>query len=100
MNSLSSFSLGVCQFACMAILVVLNGEPLSMIIMINMTSQVINWVITFLYFVTPAADAIKAAITISAVQARIREQHQADLVEYIMKVVQHAKFMAFEKKAR
>jgi len=95
MNSLSSFSLGVCQLACMAILVVLNGEPFGVIIMINATSQVINWVITFLYFLTSAADSIKAAITISAVQARIRDQHQAELVEYIMQVIQHASHMAF-----
>jgi len=82
MNSLSSFSLGVGQLICMCFTVLLAGEPLNLIVMINIVSQIINWTITIIYFATSAADAMKKSIVVSAVSDRLRKRQQKEMIEF------------------
>lgn len=80
LNSLSSFSLGVSQLVCVGFTVLLAGEPLNTIVMVNMMSQAINWMITFIYYASALADHMKASIAIKAVSQHLRDRQQRDLV--------------------
>jgi hypothetical protein len=86
LNSLSSFSLGVCQLLAVCFTVIVAGETPNIVVYINLASQAINWLITIMYFTTSAADAMKASLVVSAVACRCREQQQADLVDYFRAV--------------
>jgi len=73
-NSLSSFTLGIAQIISIVFQVIVDGGPLTIFIKINIGSQIINWVITILYFVTPISNMMSASIRISALTSNSKDQ--------------------------
>lgn len=83
-NSLSTFTLGFAQIACM-VLGVAKGWlpwPPTVVLVIGITAQVVNISMTFVYFGTAVPVMMQTANTIDAMIAREREQLQRDLVRY------------------
>jgi len=67
-NSLSSFSLGIAQIVGLLFHSAVKQQPLTIFHKINIISQGINWLITLLYFATPAASYMKAVIKVDAMR--------------------------------
>jgi hypothetical protein len=62
-NSLSSFTLGVSQI-CGILFTNVGGAPMDIFVKINIASQVINWLITLLYFATSVSNRMKASFKV------------------------------------
>jgi len=67
-NSLSSFSLGIAQIIGLLFHTAVSRQPLTIFHKINIVSQGLNWLITFLYFATPAVSYMKAVIKVDAMK--------------------------------
>mmetsp|Transcript_84003 Transcript_84003/g.271852 ORF Transcript_84003/g.271852 Transcript_84003/m.271852 type:complete len:375 (+) Transcript_84003:86-1210(+) len=66
-NSLSSFSLGLAQVCGIIFYALETGGNFDIFTTINMISQALNWGITLLYFMTPTAARMSAALKVEAV---------------------------------
>jgi hypothetical protein len=62
-NSLSSFTLGVSQI-CGILFTKVAGGPMNIFVKINIASQVVNWLITFVYFATSISNRMKASFKV------------------------------------
>jgi len=89
-NSLSSFSLGIAQICGIIFYGLENDGQLDLFTQINVGSQMINWLLTMLYFVTPISAKMGAAMKVEALiynsGVRLRELWET----YICLVVEHA----------
>jgi len=64
-NSLSSFTLGTAQLVGI-LFQQLSGQDMTIFVQINIASQAVNWLITFLYFGTTVSHTMKASTRIDA----------------------------------
>lgn len=86
LNSLSSFTLGVCQLVCIGITIALPRKTPDLIICINVVSQVVNWLITILYFATNIAEDMKETIIVKAVASHLRARQQRTLMLFFQAI--------------
>merc|ERR1712232_126089 len=99
-NSLSSFALGIAQIVGIVFYVMSEGE-LNLFVKINMFSQVLNWGITLLYFMTPISAYMKKTSTIEALLYNLQKRYREDYEYYIHLAHTHspeqnAKLLAFQ----
>merc|ERR1712048_47531 len=65
-NSLSSFSLGLAQICGIIFMGLETGGKFDLFTIINIGSQVINWSITLMYFMTTVSSRMGAAMKVEA----------------------------------
>lgn len=86
-NSLSSFSLGIAQICGIIFQGVATNWELDIYTGINIGSQIINWAITIMYFMTPIAGKMGSAMKVetmikkSEVQLRMKWEEWLDIVK-------------------
>merc|ERR1712048_1199270 len=73
-NSLSSFTLGIAQTVGILFHVAVLQQPLSIFHRINIFSQALNWLITFLYFFfNSAVTYMKGVVEVDAMKYNDRQ---------------------------
>lgn len=82
-NSLSSFTLGICQIIGLAFAIGVFGQEIDIFIRINIGAQVFNWLITLAYFMTPMAARMMAAVKIDALVYNSKERQKSLFLEYL-----------------
>lgn len=97
-NSLSSFTLGICQIVCMLMAKFVLQDPVTIFVKINIASQAINWLITLLYFSTPICKRMKSMTQIDALNHNSDEELKRQSEEWY-KLVQErgAEIGAYDK---
>jgi hypothetical protein len=63
MNTLSSFCLGVAQLIGAGFYVGVGGGAMSLEITLNLTTVILNWLITVMYYLTPIARVMSDAVS-------------------------------------
>lgn len=84
-NTLSSFTLGTAQ-AVAFIFTLLEGAELTIFVKISITSFIMNWVITLMYYVTPVSQKMKASVMFDAITYNGNKQLAEDYVELLTAV--------------
>lgn len=85
-NSLSSFSLGITQICGILFYGITNNFEFNIFTTINMGSQAINWLITVLYFMTPMASRMSAALNVEALSYNSDQKMRRRWENYLEKV--------------
>jgi len=104
-NTLSSFSLGVAQFAGLTFYLFVGEDEsgflsrLTPTIIVNMVSLFCNWSVTILYYCTTIPDKMKDAVGAQALDARLDEVIQKDKEDLSIKVKEVSKVVG-EAKAK
>jgi len=90
-NSLSSFTLGLAQLAGIGCMIFVKKEEITIYVKINMASQVLNWFITFMYYLTPVSDKMAGHIQVETLNANTDEDLRNKFHEYLDRKEKYAK---------
>merc|ERR1711988_501883 len=82
-NSLSSFTLGVAQISGMLFLLIINQQPATIFVKINILSQAVNWLITILYFLTPMAAMMGGQLHVASLNEKTEDDLRQKWLDYL-----------------
>lgn len=82
-NSLSSFTLGIGQIISIIFQIFVARAEVGIFVKINIGSQIINWVLTILYFVTPISQKMSDSIKISALTSNVKDDLRATKLKWL-----------------
>lgn len=88
-NSLSSFTMGIAQLISMAFTFV-NSQEMTIFIKLNIASQVVNWFLTILYFLTPISSSMAGQLKVETLNKNTDDDLRKLFLESVNLQNQHA----------
>lgn len=90
-NGLSTFTIGAVQIMCAVLALSQHLMNFDIFLKIGAVAQVVNILVTLLYFATPVAQLMKAAIAVDAMVYASNERLRAEFVQYEKAAEQYSK---------
>jgi len=88
-NSLSSFTMGIAQLISMAFTFV-NSQEMTIFIKLNIASQVVNWFLTILYFLTPISSSMAGQLKVETLNKNTDDDLRKLFLDFVNLQNQHA----------
>merc|ERR1712054_343051 len=82
-NSLSSFTLGTCQICCILFSIFVKGAEMTIFVQINIFSQAVNWLITFVYYLTTVSQQMGGYIQVETLNYNTDEDLRKKYTDYL-----------------